>query len=280
MNIDRDVYQDILALLYEQRRFDSSHYYPAFVKRRIADRLGRLKSGDALEFLHQLKHKPDELDALVDSLTINVSRFFRDGLMFAYLENILLPGLLTEKARTENYYLRMWSAGCATGEEPYSVAILLYELLTKEKIHYDIKLFATDIDQDSLHAAEQGAYPFERIKDVRYQFLKTYFRAEGKAYYIIPEIKKLVSYSYFDMLNTSAFVPPESVFGNFDIVFCRNLLIYFTPQSQDAIFKKLFRAIVKNGYLILGTSEKPPLAFNRYFQQVNDCCGIFQKIGD
>ena len=269
--------QSILNYLKQKRGFDFSGCRPSMVERRLEKRLLLTKCKNLNEYHNYLQGQADELDQLIDILTINVSRFFRNTLTFEYLSDRILPVLVHENEKSPDPSLRVWSAGCATGEEPYSVAILINELLEKEKKILDITIFATDIDNKILKQAQKAIYPFASIKGIKYRLLSKYFHARGESFKLVPEIKKLVTFLSYDMLDKKSFVPPESIYGDFDLVLCRNLLIYFNREFQELIFDKLYRSLKKGGYLVLGEAEIPSEKYQQYFKKVNECCYIYQK---
>ncbi len=267
----------LLDYLKQERGFDFTGYHAAMVERRISRRLSITKCSNHEEYLDCLHRTPDELDHMLDVLTINVSRFFRDSLTFELLADRILPAIAAEKVRTGDRSLRIWSSGCANGEEPYSVAILIRELMQKEGIALNPHIFATDIDQPALIAAQEAVYPPAGLEDMKMRLLNRYFTADGSSYRIIPEIKALVNFSRYDMLDAKHRVPPESVYGNFDIVLCRNLLIYFTTDYQDKIFARLHAALAPGGHLILGEAEMPTVHYQHHFTKAFDVAQIYRK---
>lgn len=269
--------EPILDYLMEKRGFDFSGYRPAMLARRIDKRLTTTGCKDFSEYLSCLQENPAELDNLLDVITINVSRFFRDTLTFELIADRILPAIILEKAKLKDHSLRIWSAGCARGEEPYSLAILIHELLEKEDVAMNLHLFATDIDTGALADAEKALYPPGSVENIKHRLLMKYFAAEGTCFRLIPDIQKRVSFSLYDMLDKKHRVPPESVFGNFDLVLCRNLLIYFNIEYQEIIFAKLYHSLANNGILILGEAEAPTMTYRRHFSRVVDFSPIFRK---
>jgi len=267
----------ILDYLMSKRGIDFSGCRSSMIERRIRKRLAAVKSASFSEYLKYLQECPGEPDNLIDVLTINVSRFFRDTLTFEYIADNILPAIVTEKVKMRDHSLRVWSAGCATGEEPYSVAILINELFKKEEHGLSLNIFATDIDKGALTKAQRAVYPFESVKNVKYGILKKYFTVEDESFMLNPGIKKLVTFTLYDILDKKNYAPPESVFGNFDMVLCRNLLIYFSVEYQNIIFDKLYRSLDKKGHLVLGETEMPTMKYQKYFRRVDACCHIYQK---
>jgi chemotaxis protein methyltransferase CheR len=268
----------ILNYLNEQRGFDFSGYRTPMVERRIKQLFLSTKCNNYKDYLQYLKANRDESDNLINALTINVSRFFRDTLVFEYFADRILPAIIHQKKQTGDQTLRIWSSGCAMGEEPYSISILVHDFFEKEALNFQMHIFATDIESRILEKAKTAVYPFESIEGVKYRLLKKYFTLEGNLFHLLPEIKDLVSFSVYDILDRKTSTPPESIFGNFDLVFCRNVLIYFDNEHQDQIFDKLYRSLSRLGYLVLGEAEIPSKKYQRYFRKVNECCHIYQKI--
>jgi chemotaxis protein methyltransferase CheR len=268
----------ILNYLNEQRGFDFSGYRTPMVERRFKQVFLSTKCNNYKDYLQYLKANHDEPDNLINALTINVSRFFRDTLVFEYIADRVIPAVIHQKKQKSDSSLRIWSAGCAMGEEPYSIAILIQDFFKKEVKNFQVNIFATDIEKKILQKAKKAVYPLESVEGVKYRLLNKYFTVQEKLFKIIPEIKDLVSFSVYDILDRKTSTPPESIYGDFDLVFCRNVLIYFDSEHQDQIFGKLYRALAKNGYLILGEAEIPLRKYQRYFRKVNECCHIYQKI--
>ncbi len=267
----------ILDFLIEKRGFDFTGYHRNMLARRIGKRLAPTACTDFSEYLACLLRDADELDRLIDVVTINVSRFFRDSLTFELIADRILPDMVRKKGGMGDPSLRIWSAGCARGEEPYSVAILIHELLEKEGRKMVLHLFGTEIDVGVLKDAREALYALSSVEHMKHRLLLKYFTPEGPSFRLIPEIREKVHFSLHDMLDKKHGVPPESVFGGFDLVLCRNLLIYFTPEYQVRIFEKLYHALADNGYLILGEVETPPPALRHFFNRVFDFSPIYRK---
>ena len=267
----------ILDYLLEKRGFDFSGYHPAMLERRIGQRLTATSSKDFGDYLCCLQRNAPELDRLLDVLTINVSRFFRDTLTFELIADRILPAMVRDKIQARDHSLRVWSAGCARGEEPYSLAIIFHELLRKEEVAMNLHLFATDIDGGALVDAGGALYPLSSVENIKHRLLTKYFTPEGISFRLMPEIKERVTFSLYDMLDKKHGVPPESVFGNFDLVVCRNLLIYFNTEYQETIFEKLYHSLANHGYLILGEAEAPTMTYRRHFSRVLDFSPIYRK---
>jgi len=268
----------ILDYLMEQRGVDFSGYYPAMLMRQMGHRLDVLNCNDFEDYLSFIKGNTEELDTLLDVITINVSHFFRDPLTFELLAESILPSILLGKVQNGDDTLRIWSTGCSMGEEAYSIAILIQELLFKQGLAMKLHLFGTDIDTKILGRAATAVYPVASVENVKYGLLKKYFIPAGKEFMIIPEIKRQVTFSFYDILDKKHTVPPDSIFGNFDLVLCRNLLIYFNTEYQETILAKLLYALTPKGYLILGKTESLPIKSQQYFNRIVDFRPIYRKL--
>lgn len=268
---------NILKYLELKRGLDFSGYRTAMLNRRFEKRFLPTHSADIKEYQKYLEQNDSELDKLIDVLTINVSRFFRNTFDFDFIADYVLPNLIKNKIESDDYSLRVWSAGCAAGEEPYSMAILIKEIIEKEKLKLNTTIIATDIDKNILKSAEEGVYSFDSIKSIKYRLLEKYFLTKENVFELKSEIKEMVRFSEFDMLSKKSYVPPESIYGSFDIILCRNLLIYFNTGFQESISEKLYRALNPGGYLILGEAEIPPEKLKSKFIRTIKYCKIYQK---
>ena len=230
---------------------DFNHYKPSTVTRRIERRLGLAQAQNVDEYLTRLRSERDELDALYRDLLIGVTRFFRDPDAFALLEQRILPELLTREPR--NAPLRLWVAGCATGEEAYSLAILLQELAATYG-ERPIKIFATDVHRGSLAHATLGVYGEEAIANVSADRLARYFMQNGSTYQVVPELRQMVVFAQHNVIS-------DAPFTRVDLISCRNLLIYLQPPAQQRVLSFFHFALSQAGMLFLGPSESlGPLA--------------------
>ena len=268
--------ENLLAYLSQCSGFDFPRRRHAFCRKKIDSRISALGCAGTREYHRHLTRHPKELRLLLNTLTVNVSSFFRTPLTFEYLDHKILGAVIADKQKDRSG-LRIWSAGCAMGEEAYSLAIQIREHLEKQHIEMDVRIFGTDIDSAILEQAVIGRFQFDQIKNVRHERVQRYFRKEGKEYRLDEEIKKMVDFSFYDMMDPRTHVPPESVFGDFDLVLCRNVLIYFSRENQKKICEKLYRSIAPKGYLILGQSETIHGQYTDRLIREIPCCQIFRK---
>ncbi|MDO3645264.1 chemotaxis protein CheB [Mucilaginibacter sp. L3T2-6] len=238
----------ITNLIKEKSPLDFTDYKKTTILRRTKRRAAYSNCGTLKKYLELLKENPQELEALAKDFLISVTSFFRDKEAFHYIGDTIFPALLAKHLPGEE--LKLWVAGCATGEEVYSLAILLCEQLENGYKDIVIKIFATDIDSEALAHAGRAVYGKEIEKDVSPDRLEKCFTKEGDHYKIKPDIRRMVIFAQHDLVKN----PP---YCNMDFVSCRNLLIYMTPVLQKKIFNILLFGLKLGGYLFLGSSENP-----------------------
>ncbi|WP_217447762.1 CheR family methyltransferase [Maribellus comscasis] len=260
-----------------KKGFDFSGYRLQILERRIRKRFYYTNTENFHEYFEHLVNNPSELNNLFDVLALNVSHFFRNALTFELLRKKIIPDILSKKKLHNENNIRIWSAGCANGDEPYSVAIIFKELLDRNETNFQIDLFATDFDEKSLNEGRKGIYKASSLKNIKYGILNKYFVAERDYFILNDEIKKMVRFSSFDLVNEHNRFPSESIYGGFDIVFCRNVLIYYDIEIQKLIFDRLYNSLNHNGYLILGEAENIIEKYKYSFKRENNYCKIYVK---
>lgn len=217
---------------------DLKNYKRHQLERRIKSLMRAQGIESYAEYYLFLKKDDLQLKKLLDHLTINVSEFYRNPTQWRVLEEKIFPELLKK-----NYHLTIWSAGCATGEEPYTIALIL-----KEK-RISSKIYATDIDKAALNKAKEGFYNSRAVVNVPANQLDKYFVKEEDGYRIKREIKNLVTFQCQDMLSN----PFKK---KFDLILCRNVVIYFTEEAKDNLYKNFYNALVTGGVLFTGSTEQ------------------------
>jgi len=241
-----DAYASICELLQARRAFDIGSYKDRCVKRRMAGRVRARDCRDAYSYLELLRRDEDELDTLLSTLTIHVSHFFRNPSTYRVLEATVLPELLTRARQRPDKTLRLWSAGCSSGEEPYSLALLLQELATRD---VRVEITATDVSPRILALAEAGEFDAQRLGEIPDRVRETYFvRLEGTRFRLRDEIRSKVRFLRQNLLVD---VPHTEV----DLILCRNVLIYFSREEQAQILRRFAAALNPGGYLVLGRAE-------------------------
>jgi two-component system CheB/CheR fusion protein len=260
----------IVSLIHGQTDIDFTGYKQSTVVRRIQRRIGIAQIANPEDYLEFLQQSPQEVVALGRDLLINVTRFFRDGEVFAVLRDEVLPAILKRAAARKA--LRIWVPGCATGEEAYSIAMLVQELVTARREKWDVKIFATDLDKISIEHAGRGLYPKSIAADVAPELLARFFVEESGVLRISSKIREQVVFARQDILRD----PP---FTKVDLISCRNLLIYLRAEPQKKLMTLLHFALQRGGYLLLGTSETIGDRENA-FETVNAKMRIFKKRTD
>ena len=252
--------------------FDEDFLVKAFELRRVSS-----ASGTAANYLDRLVEDPGEADVFFRSLTIPYSIFFRSPLTFATLEQVLLPAIATKIESSGQSKIRVWSAGCAAGQEAYSISILLEELNAEMERSLSYIVFATDSSEAELARARQGEFNADNLKNVRMGHLKKYFKRQGELYGISENIKKKVHFVAHDLLDPNTSSPSESIYGDFDLVFCCNVLYYYRPKYQQIIINKLKRSLINGGYLVTDKTEHRIVEQTGGMVPIFPARGIFQK---
>lgn len=238
------------------------------VKRKVERRIAEIGLSNFEEYLSRIKEDLGEQKYLSLILTVTISRFFRDQEVFNTLRRSILPNLLKEKNQGE---LKIWSIGCASGEEPYTLSLLWKENF--EGIHPGVRLsiLATDIDEKMLERAREGRYKKSSIREVPEEILRKCFNREGDEYVLDQSIRQTVEFERHDILQ-------EEPFNEMDIIFCRNLaMTYFSKETQMAVLKKLATGLKEKGYLVIGKDESLPLIYPTLFVLVFREEKIYQR---
>lgn len=251
-------FAEIVQIMKSVYGLDISKYDDMFLKRAAEKRFAAAKTEQASDYIKYLSGNSDEANILFRSFSITHTEFFRSPLTFAHLEQWILPRLMEEKP--DNGELRIWSSSCSSGEEAYSIAILVENINSKrtKKIRY--RIIATDISESALLEAKKGEYNEKDIQVLRVKDLKDFFVKSGETYSVCDRLKKNVSFSAYDLLDTRSACPQESIFGNFDLVVCSNMLFYYKPDYQHGVVKKLINSMNEHGYLVTGEAERQTVA--------------------
>jgi two-component system CheB/CheR fusion protein len=236
----------ILMLLRTGTGNDFSLYKKSTIGRRIERRMSQHNIENAEIYARYLKEHPAEVHLLFKELLINVTSFFRDAEAFVALKNDILPLLLKDKS--ESYVFRVWVAGCATGEEAYSIAILLRELMNETGQDYKTQIYSTDLDDEAIAVARAGVYPPNIAQDVTPERLRRFFIKEDAGYRVKKEIREMVVFATQNIIKD----PP---FTKLDLLSCRNLMIYLKPELQNRVIPAFHYALKPGGVLFLSPSE-------------------------
>ncbi len=237
---------EILLLLQGETGNDFSQYMKGAIARRVERRMAQQHLDDIGVYSRFLKDHPAEVKRLFKELLINVTSFFRDPEAFAVLKREILSKLLSGKP--EGYVFRVWVVGCSTGEEAYSIAILLRELMDENRIRFKAQIYATDLDEDAIATARIGHYPPNIVQDVSVARLNAFFLQDETGYLVRPEVREMVIFAVHSVIKD----PP---FTRLDLLSCRNLLIYLEMELQSRLIRNFHYALKPNGFLFLSVSE-------------------------
>lgn len=258
----------VFSMLRTKTKVDFTYYKPSTIIRRVERRM-HVNQVDSLQaYINLLSKSTRELTTLYRDLLIGVTNFFRDKEAFEFLRENILPAMLERK---KGEPIRFWVAGCSTGEEAYSLAILLLELMEELELNNKIKIFATDVDNDAILTAGSGLYPESIAADVGPSMLSKYFNRQGEHYSVSRKIRELVVFAQHNLLKD----PP---FTNIDLVSCRNLLIYLQPVLQKKALEMFNFSLSQHGILFLGVSESTGEMSN-YFKARHQKWKIFESKG-
>jgi two-component system CheB/CheR fusion protein len=262
-----DQLRDVLTLLRLRTGQDFSNYKPPTVQRRVARRMNLLGVPTLAEYARAVRDQPGEAAALMAELLISVTNFFRDPEVFATLQHRVLPRILDGKRNDDQ--LRVWVAGCATGEEAYSIAMVLAEAVGTSADAPSIQVFATDLDQRAISVAREGFYPDADLADVSEARIQRFFEKEATGYRVRRDLREMILFAHHNLIKD----PP---FSHLDLISCRNLLIYLNRSIQDRIIETFHFALRPGGHLLLGASESPE-GTNDLFQIADKDAHIYQS---
>jgi two-component system, chemotaxis family, CheB/CheR fusion protein len=237
----------VLQFINKERGIDLHSYRQNFTLRHLRSRIAGSKSANPQEYIDYLRENPKEIDLFLGELSINVTHFFRDARVFDAFQNALTE-LIDRKRNNRLKLIRIWSAGCASGQEAYSLAIMMKETLGKDR-DFTVKIWGTDVDEKALEAARTGEYEHRDLREVNKKLLEKYFQPvyNGK-YSVNAEIRRMVSFERHNLISDPAL-------RFMDIIFCRNVLIYFTRGHQDELLNKFHRSLNSGGYLVIARVE-------------------------
>lgn len=253
------------------RGFDLSQYRRAYVERRLSARLRALELRTYRDYADLLEANPAEYEQLLDTLTINVTDFFRDAAVWEILRKRVIPDLVAEKLRGRSRTLRIWSAGCSTGEEAYSIAMMVLDVLGKDADKFLITVLGTDIDPDVLKVAEKGVYPKDKLGNIPASYQVRFTRSAGKhAFEIKPDVGRHLRFRHSSLFGKS----PMKVA---DLILCRNVFIYLDRPKQMAVLEKFWGSLARGGYLILGRSEKMPAEMGRRLEPIESRERVYRR---
>ncbi len=213
--------------------------------------LGLTSYRDYLNFIRFSPFRTQELDILFKLITINETYFFRDELQFKVIEEKILPELIQSKPKNGFRTLRIWSAGCSTGEEPYTIAMIYLEKIKPKFPDVRVEIIGTDINNWVIEVAKKGVYRQYSMRYVPENYLKRYFNCDGDEFQISEDVKKLVRFEQMNLMDRFQMV----MMKNFDLILLRNVLIYFDENARKEVVSWIYDSLNRGGYLVVGYSE-------------------------
>ena len=266
-DLNDTAYQQIAEILRENQNFHLEGYKVLCIKRRLAARIRSVGYSDPVAYVELLRENIREQEQLLAALSIHVSQFFRNESVFQVLEKKILPELL-ETSRRDNSKFRIWSVGCANGEEPYSLALLCQKQRRKGDL---LSIVGTDLSPEALSRAKRGFFPHDRVQGVPSAMLADFFCQNGQQYRLIEQVREQVQFFRHDILT-------DQPFYRANLVLCRNLLIYFSREQQQQIMQILAAALLPGGYLVLGRAETMAQACRKLFVCIDPAERIYRRV--
>ncbi len=269
LELSEEEFGQIRDILLQDTGFDVERYKNRCIRRRIVKRIASLGLGSA-EYLLALRLDGRERQRLLATLTVHVSQFFRNPSTFAHLQQRILPQLIAGARAEGRKTLRLWSIGCAGGEEPFSLALLLESVAPRD---LTFSILATDISPRMLELGRQGLFDPVRLTEVPAMLRERYFTPEGRFYRLHPRVREQVHFELRDLMAPDP-LPPA------DLILCRNVLIYFSPDEQERALFRLAEALPAGGYLVLGRTECLLGGPRRHFAPESPTEHIYRKLLD
>jgi chemotaxis methyl-accepting protein methylase len=263
-------------LLLRTRAIDVSRYDISFLESAIQKRMNEKGCVSTEEYCAILETDSEERSAFTGSLRISYSAFFRNPLTCAVLERMVLPAVALQRKTSRRHEIRVWSAACAGGHEAYSLAMLLEELGNNDTTTFSYRIFATDVSEAQVQEAMRGEYAAAAVNNVNLKRAGRWFRREGDRYFVSPELKKNIEFSTFDLFSDGIGCPSASIFGDFDLVVCANLLFYYQEPFRDTILAKIGHCLANGGYLITGETERD-IVKKYHYRELYPQSAIFKR---
>lgn len=248
IEISETEFATIRQLLLSHRGFNLDAYKDRCIRRRIAIRIRSTHCESVSDYCDLLKNHKSEVDKLVKVLTIHVSQFFRNLSAYDKLRTEIIPQIFSTAKQKGTKSLRFWSLGCAGGEEPYSLALILAEHFAREMQEIPVSIDATDVDSSIIQSAENALFNHDRLLETPLNYIQKYFDEVDNQYRLSPCIREMVSFSQGEMFNSL-------IYHECDLLLCRNVLIYLARDQQEKVFRNIARILNKDSFLVLGKSE-------------------------
>ncbi len=272
----KDLRKPLTEIILDSQGVDVSIYEETFLDKSIQKRINETSCDSEESYYSFVEKNLHEGEKLLSSLQISYSEFFRNPLTFSVLERIIMPSLIKNLTNCRRKEIRIWSAACAAGQETYSLAMLLNDFKNSDGEKIKFRIFATDQSVVQVNEAKEGLYSENAVTNLNMKRLNQWFVKTGDSYQVKDELKENIEFSVFDLFDENYSCPPSSIFGDFDLVLCANLLFYYKPQFRGRIIEKTTRCLTPGGYLITGETERETI-MNYNFMEVFPQSAIFRK---
>ncbi|MBW4680853.1 MAG: protein-glutamate O-methyltransferase CheR [Microcoleus vaginatus WJT46-NPBG5] len=265
-----EAFEAFLNYFWEKYGFNFTYYKRASLMRRVGQRMKLVAISSYKDYIEYLKGHPEESTALLEFVPVNHTCFFRDAETWDYIATDVIPQIIANKKSDE--LIKVWSAGCASGEETYTLAILLIEALGVEQFNRQVRIYGTDIDAEAIYLARQGRYSQNQMVGVPPAFLERYFEKINQSYIFCKEFRHPIVFAQSSLLDNA---PVSKV----DLLVCRNTLIYFNIRGQNRVLYRFHFGLKDNGILVLGNKERPNSGIdNVFFSGVSKKHRIYNKL--
>jgi len=262
--------EELIQNIYLILGFNAGHYEIKHFKRRIDARMRATKKESYTEYLNYLKKNSAEKDLLKNCLTVNVTEFFRNPEVYEEFRKTVIPDIIRRKPPLKNETIRVWSMGCSSGQEPYSIAMTLADALGGNPGKERLTIYATDIDKDALNTAKKAEY--KDTTGISEKLIRRYLsKSQKNTFKIKPELQNLITFTRHDIFS-------DPHLTNIDALFCRNTIIYFNKEAKKDLYRLFNKSLAIGGYLIMGKAESFLSHRDYGFQVVSGRNHIFKKI--
>ncbi len=268
----------IIQCMQDLYDYDLGVYDSGFLENTVLERFGAFACQTPDDYIRVLSQNAGEAGYLVAMLSNSHSEFFRNSLTFSVLEQFVIPQLFSCEKEDSGMEVRIWSAGCAAGQEPCSVGILAEDFLQKKKQCCPYRIFGTDQVDSELEQARNGIYPLSSLQNTKLSFIHSWFTQRGHDYQVSEEILRKIDYSNYNLLDKKSDAPPVSIFGNFDMILCCNVLYYYKPDVRKKLMRKFARSLKKGGYFVTSEAEVDFIQKSGLFRQVMNPAPVFVLI--
>lgn len=262
------IFESLLEYLRFRHNFDFTGYKRSSLIRRFQERMRAIAIESYNDYKEYLKVHPEDFTELFNTIEINVSCFFRDASCWDYVTAEIIPRIIAGKSQSEP--IRVWSAGCASGEEAYTLAMVLASVLGIEQFRERVKIFATDIDSEALAQARAGRYFSSQVVDIPPSLLNQYFERTEDCYVFRQDLRRSILWSRHNMID-------DAPMSKIDLLVCRNALIYFNIEAQTRVLARFYFSLLDSGFLFLGRADGLPTHTN-FFAPVCPPQHIFTKV--